>query len=108
VLIVDDDAGVRALLERLLAEAGLEIATAAGVAEARQLAPAWRPDVLLADVRLADGSGIDLAVELLAAQPGLRVVRMTGSDETGEVPWPVLTKPFDLALAVRLVAGRRP
>ena len=100
VLIVDDDAGVRALLERLLAEAGLEIATAAGVAEARQLAPAWRPDVLL-----ADGSGIDLAVELLAAQPGLRVVLMTGSDETGEVPWPVLTKPFDLALAVRLVAG---
>ena len=84
------------------------VPAAAGVAEARQLAPAWRPDVLLADVRLADGSGIDLAVELLAAQPGLRVVLMTGSDETGEVPWPVLTKPFDLPLAVRLVAGRRP
>ena len=46
--------------------------------------------------------------ELETLLPGLRVVLMTGSDETGEVPWPVVTKPFDLRSLVSLVVGRRP
>ena len=108
MLIVEDDDSVRTLLERVLEEAGLETATAACVADARRLAVAWRPDALLIDLLLPDGSGIDLARELETLLPGLRVVLMTGSDETGEVPWPVVTKPFDLRSLVSLVVGRRP
>ena len=108
VLIVEDDDSVRTLLERVLDEAGLETATAARVADARRVAQAWRPDALLVDLMLPDGSGVDLARELEAFLPGLRVVLMTGSDETGEVPWPVVTKPFDLRQVVSLVVGRRP
>ena len=108
MLIVEDDDSVRTLLERVLGEAGLETATAARVADARRLAAAWRPDALLVDLLLPDGNGADLARELEAELPGLRVVLMTGSDETGDVPWPVVTKPFDLRRVVSLVAGRRP
>ena len=39
------------------------------------------PDVVLLDVGLPDGSGIDVAREILAAQPGVRVLMMTMSDE---------------------------
>jgi DNA-binding NarL/FixJ family response regulator len=47
------------------------------VAAAAELAP----DVVLLDVGLPDGSGIDVAREILAAQPGVRVLMMTMSDE---------------------------
>ena len=46
--------------------------------------------------------------KVLEELPDLHVVLMTGSDDTGEVPWPVLTKPFELERALSLVAGRRP
>ena len=65
VLIVDDEALVRDAIQGLLIHWGCEVITAERGDEALELARARRPDVVLCDLRLADGeSGIDVVNRL--------------------------------------------
>jgi DNA-binding NarL/FixJ family response regulator len=80
VLVVDDH---RALAESLAlaidSQPDLEsVGTALTVADARRLATAEMPDILLIDVQLPDGDGIEIAGQLRAARPELRIVVLTG------------------------------
>jgi len=75
VLIVDDDPMFRSLAARLLDSSGLSVAGEAGdIGEGRAAAHALRPDAALVDVRLPDGSGIELATELSRLPWSPRVV----------------------------------
>src|SRR4051794_22055353 len=66
-------------LERLLADRGMQVVGSAGdVAAAIALVAAGVPDVALVDIRLPDGSGIELTRRLLADHPRLGVVLYTG------------------------------
>src|SRR3954453_9314616 len=79
VAIVDDHEAMREGLERLLADRGMQVVGTAGdIAAARDLVAAGAPDVALVDIRLPDGSGIDLTKTLLADHPRLGVVLYTG------------------------------
>ena len=79
VMLVDDHEvvrqGIKALLE---ADDGLMIVGEAGtVAEAIERASVLRPDVVVMDVRLADGSGIEATREIRAIRPETRVIMLT-------------------------------
>ncbi|TMK53972.1 MAG: response regulator transcription factor [Actinobacteria bacterium] len=79
VMLVDDHEivrqGIRAVIE---AAGGLTVvAEASGVAEAIERAKSTLPDVVVMDVRLADGSGIEATREIRAARPETRVVMLT-------------------------------
>ena len=76
VLVVDDHVVFAQLVERALShEPDLTcVGTASSLAEARRLCAVHRPDVVIMDVRLQDGDGIDAAAELVAAYPDIRVV----------------------------------
>ena len=79
ILVVDDHEVVRqglvALLDR---RAGFEVVAQAGsVAEAIATAARFEPDVVVMDVRLPDGSGIEACREIRAARPETRVVMLT-------------------------------
>ena len=79
LLVVDDHEVVRqglvALLDR---RAGFEVVAQAGtVAEAMAEAARFEPDVVIMDVRLPDGSGIEACREIRAARPETRVVMLT-------------------------------
>src|SRR3954452_17018697 len=79
VAIIDDHQALREGLEVLLAHGGIEVVGTAGdAAAAVDLVEHGEPDVALVDIRLPDGSGIDLTRELLARHPDLRVVLYTG------------------------------
>ncbi|GAA1915048.1 response regulator transcription factor [Nocardioides marmoribigeumensis] len=87
LLLVDDHPlfldGVRAALA---SHPDLEVvAEAHTVAEARALAVEHRPDVVLMDLNLPDGSGIDATRDLLAAHPDLHVLVITMSAEDDAV-----------------------
>ena len=87
ILLVDDHPlfvdGVRAALS---GDPQLEVVdTAATRAAALELAATLRPDVVVMDLNLPDGSGIDVTRELLAAEPGLRVLVMTMSADDDAV-----------------------
>lgn len=65
VLIVDDHSGFRTFVRRLLETGGFRVVgEAAGAVEARSAVPALQPEVVLLDVNLPDGDGLQLAEEL--------------------------------------------
>jgi len=79
VLLVDDHEVVRQGLRAMLEAAGDVVVAgeAAGVREAVEVAEAVRPDVVVMDVRLEDGSGIEATREIRAARPDTKVVMLT-------------------------------
>ena len=84
LLLVDDHEVVRAGLVALLGGVeGLQIVGEAGsVAEAIAGAARLRPDVVLMDLRLPDGSGLDACREILSEAPQTRILFLTShSDE---------------------------
>jgi two-component system response regulator PilR (NtrC family) len=60
VLVVDDEADIRELLELTLLRMGLAVESAASLAEAHTLLRAKQFDLCLTDMRLPDGAGLDL------------------------------------------------
>ncbi len=60
VLVVDDEADIRELLELTLLRMGLAVESAGSLAEANALLEARRFDLCLTDMRLPDGEGLDL------------------------------------------------
>jgi two-component system response regulator DevR len=79
LLIVDDHEVVRqglvALLDR---REGFQVVAEAGnVAESIEMAERFRPDLVIMDVRLPDGSGIEACREIRAEHPEIRIVMLT-------------------------------
>lgn len=80
VLVVDDDEGIRKLLVRLLAQQGFQVTEAATAARALALLaePGSSPaHLLITDVVMPQGSGLELADNVGAIAPGTRVIFMT-------------------------------
>jgi two-component system, NarL family, response regulator DevR len=79
ILIVDDHAVVRIGLKTVLGNAtGFRVVGEAGtVNDAITLAVQARPDVVLMDVRLPDGSGVEACRRIKADNPEIRVVMLT-------------------------------
>jgi two-component system response regulator PilR (NtrC family) len=84
VLVVDDEADLRELLELTLVGMGLDVDCAADLGQARKLLVSWRYDLCLTDMRLPDGDGLSLVSEIGAAHPETPVAVITafGSAET--------------------------
>jgi DNA-binding NarL/FixJ family response regulator len=79
ILLVDDHEVVREGLRALLARTeGFQIVGQAGsVAESLAEAARTRPDIVVMDVRLPDGSGIEACREIRESLPGTRVIILT-------------------------------
>jgi two-component system response regulator RegA len=78
LLLVDDDEPFRSRLARSLRARGLEVAEAKSVAEAPEVARAFRPDRAVIDLRMEDGSGLDVLSALRETWPGLACIVLTG------------------------------
>lgn len=79
VFLLDDHEVVRRGVHELLAaEDGIEVVGEAGTAaEALARIPAVRPDVAVLDVRLPDGSGVEVCREIRSSQPGIACLMLT-------------------------------
>ena len=78
VLVVEDDAETRDILQAFLADTGLDVRTAATLAEAKAALSAFDPDVCLTDLKLPDGDGLDLLREAGAGGSARETVVLTG------------------------------
>lgn len=101
VMVIEDEAIIAMDLQDIVAEMGHAITGVARTASgAVRLAEKEKPDLILSDIQLADGSsGIDAVNEILRAAADIPVIFITAFPErllTGERPEPafVITKPY--------------
>jgi DNA-binding NarL/FixJ family response regulator len=81
VLIVDDHAGFRARARRLLESEGWQVVgEAGGAAEALKAAAELNPEMILLDVHLPDGNGLDVAATLSDQRRASTVVLTSSRD----------------------------
>jgi PAS domain S-box-containing protein len=78
ILVVDDESAVLAVISRILRGNGYLTVEAGGYAEAVAAAAAQQVDLLLTDSALPGSSGEEVAAEVRALRPGVRVLRMSG------------------------------
>ena len=115
VLVVDDDPGIRTMLEIALRGQGYRVESAADVPTAARLAATLRPTLVLLDIRLRDARGTDLLPELTDRAMTM-VVFMTASQDIRNLDPSigadaVIAKPFALQDVYRLArtsVERRP
>jgi two-component system OmpR family response regulator len=81
ILAVDDDPEIRRLLGRYLDGQGFRVSLAASGREMRDLLKVHAIDLIVLDVMLPDGSGLDFCRELRAAHPRIAVILLTALKE---------------------------
>ena len=115
LLIVDDDEPLRKRLQRAMEQRGYEVTTAESVATGVAAASISPPAFAVVDLRLGDGSGLDVVAALQKARQGARIIVLTGygniatavaAVKAGAVDY--LPKPADAdQIAAALEAGER-
>lgn len=118
ILLVDDDEAIRTVVSEALRREGHSVAAAVNVSELDALLVSFRPDLLISDVILPDGNGLDLLPNLLARFPDMPIIILSAQNTlstavraTEQGAFEYLPKPFDLdelCRAVRDGLKRRP
>ena len=112
LLVVDDDEGVRSLLEDLLVESNYMVDTASSGEEALKMVRVNTYDLVVTDLRMSGMHGLEVIKEVKTIDPGIDVIVMTGyasvnsaveSMKAGAVDY--ITKPFN-SDQIRLVVKK--
>lgn len=117
LLIVDDEASLRDFMTIVFEEEGWQVQSAASLAEARAVLARGEPDLVLCDVMVPDGSGIDFLREAKAQMPSLPFIMITAYTSTKTAvdalkagAFDYIAKPFDideLKIIVRKAVERK-
>jgi two-component system, NtrC family, nitrogen regulation response regulator GlnG len=110
VWVVDDDAGIRWVLERAMDQAGLACRGFDSALPALDALQQGRPDVLVTDIRMPGPDGLALLARLKNEWPDLPVIVITAHSDLDSAvaayqggAFEYLPKPFDIDQAVELV-----
>jgi CheY-like chemotaxis protein len=106
ILVVEDSADLREILNTVLTNAGFEVALAESNSEAMTIVQNFVPDLVLADCFLSGAGPIAIAV-LKQSRPSLPVIVLSGDPERARQMLPdadaVLGKPISLAQVLQTV-----
>jgi two-component system nitrogen regulation response regulator GlnG len=118
ILVIDDDAAVCLVIEEALKRKGYAVRTGGSIAERRRLLADFQPELLISDVMLPDGDGLEDIAIILSERPALRVIILSAQNTlntavraTAQGAFEYLPKPFDLndlAHAVDAALGQAP
>ncbi len=110
IWIVDDDQSIRFVLEKALAREQFSVRSFSNPRDVIKALEDDAPQVLVSDIRMPGGSGIELLAQVKQRHPGLPVIIMTAfSDLDSAVSafqggaFEYLPKPFDVTAAVELI-----
>jgi two-component system nitrogen regulation response regulator GlnG len=111
ILVVDDDMAICLVIAEALKRQGHIVRTVGSIAERNAVLRAFAPDILVTDVMLPDGDGLDDVGALLKDDPQLKVIILSAQNTlntavraTGQGAFEYLPKPFDLNELTRAVA----
>jgi two-component system nitrogen regulation response regulator GlnG len=110
IWIIDDDRSIRWVFEKALARTDLDFRTFSSVPEAMAALTEDEPQVVVSDIRMPNGSGLDFLQEIKVRLPEVPVIIMTAySDLESAVAafqggaFEYLAKPFDVDQAVDII-----
>ena len=110
IWILDDDKSIRWVFEKALARTDLEFKTFSSVAEALNALNREQPQVVVSDIRMPNGSGLEFLAEIKQRYPDIPVIIMTAySDLESAVAafqggaFEYLAKPFDVDQAIDVI-----
>ncbi|ATJ92050.1 nitrogen regulation protein NR(I) [Acetobacter tropicalis] len=103
ILVADDDRSIRTVLGQALGRAGYQVQSTPNAATLWQWVEEGEGDLVITDVIMPDGSGLDLIPRIRQARPDLRIIvmsaqsnLMTAVKATQRGAFEYLAKPFDL------------
>lgn len=103
ILIVDDQKGVRRLLEELFKKEGWSVYTASDGLEAIGMVREATPDIVLMDMKMPNMNGLESSALILNQYPDMIIIMMTAYGEMDVVKKALeagvkrcITKPFDI------------
>ncbi|WP_425229668.1 nitrogen regulation protein NR(I) [Sphingomonas sp.] len=112
ILVIEDDAAIRTVVAQALRRTGHEVEAVETLAAADRALAAAAPDVLVTDVVLPDGNGLDHLANVAALYPALPVIVLSARNTlttavraTEMGAYEYLPKPFDLGALTDAVAG---
>lgn len=112
ILVVDDQIGIRKLLEEVLSDEGYEVNLASNGIEALLCVGEQEPDLILMDMKMPGMDGIETLKELKELGLSNRVIMMTAYGELELVnqtkvlgAYSYITKPFDIIMVADMVAN---
>jgi len=110
VWIIDDDPSIRWVFEKALTREGIDFRIFSSAREALDASLTEKPQVVVSDIQMPGGSGLDLLQTLKLRNPALPVIIMTAySDLDSAVSafqggaFEYLPKPFDVDLTIQLI-----
>src|SRR3954467_10899744 len=77
VLVVDDEIGMRSALDATLRRGGWQVETASGVEEALRKFESGRHSLIVTDMRMGDGDGLQVMQRVRQLQPAIPVILLT-------------------------------
>ena len=77
ILIIDDEQQLRGLLARIIGLEGYEVAQAPDCAAGLKMLRQYDPDVVLCDVKLPDGNGVEMVGKIKETAPSAEVILLT-------------------------------
>jgi len=83
ILVVDDDAAFRIAVSRVLCGAGYKVAEARDGVKAQEVLKSQRPDILVTDIIMPDGDGIELINAVKWRYPTMRILAISGRGYLG-------------------------
>ena len=111
VLVVDDDPAICVVVGEALRRQGHKVKTAGSIRERAALMDSFTPDVLITDVMLPDGDGLEGVADIIADRPALSVIILSAQNTlntairaTEKGAFEYLPKPFDLNELTRAVS----
>ena len=114
ILLVEDHEDTLRWMVRLLNLSGHRVTTATSLASARSAAEAESFEVVISDLGLPDGSGLELIQQLLARNPGTKGIALTGSADHASAEECLragflkhITKPVDIAALEKVLEQLR-
>jgi len=111
ILVVDDDTAICVVVSEALRRAGHMVKVGGTIADRAALLDSFQPDILVTDVKLPDGDGLDDVNRIIEAWPDMRVIILSAQNTlntavraTEKGAFEYLPKPFDLNELTRAVA----
>jgi len=100
ILLIDDDPNILKALSALLGIQGYEVKSAASGSAGTKIAASFQPDVVVTDILMDDGDGLETMMTLRQSDPNVKIVAISGGGRVVKQDFLVVAKEIGADLTI--------